>query len=177
MNKIKLVLLIIYVCMVCISVEGQDNTKEGKIDCVTLQMFEQKLAPELKEKSASDVIVTTPDDLHLRFRLKNNCDQTIYYLSYAILDKDVPAGFMIYLDKENEWKTRTEGVRGEGSLTDPFLYHWVALKTGEKVEFEYSDLSIIEGERSLAIYVNYCPSQKKRIEILAEPFSVKKIEK
>jgi hypothetical protein len=45
------------------------------------------------------------------------------------------------------------------------------------IEFEYSDLSKIDGKRSAAIYVNVKPTQGDRIEILAEPFNVKRLEK
>lgn len=175
MNNTKSALLIISMCILCVSVKGQGVIKAGRGDCLILKMIEQKSPPNLIEIPASDVIVETPDDLHFRFRLKNNCRETIYYLSYTILDQEVPAGFMIYRTKENDWKTRTEGALGEGSLTSPSLYHWVPLKFTESIEFEYSDFSLIEGERSLAIYVNNRPSQQKRIELLAEPFVVRKI--
>jgi hypothetical protein len=176
-EKIKLFLFPILIGVFCLTGQGQNTDSKMKIDCVTLRMIEQKPAPKFKGKPAPDVIITVPDDLHIRFELKNKCDVSIYYLSYANPDNKVPAGFFIYRNKENEWKARTPAWRREGSLTDPFNYKWEPLKTGESVEFEYSDLSKIEGERSVAIYVNHCPVQEKRIELLAEPFSIKKPER
>jgi hypothetical protein len=171
-EKSKLMLLLVVLGVLCVTSQAQEaDTKE----CVSLRMIEQKPAPPLKEKPAPDVIVAVPDDLHFRFELKNNCSQTMYYLAFNLPDENrMPAGFFIYRNKNQEWKARTPTWRREGSLTDSFNYHWIPLKTGESVEFEYSDLSRIEGERSIAIYVNPVPRQEGRVELLAEPFMVKK---
>ena len=50
----------------------------------------------------------------------------------------------------------------------------MSIKPGEYVEFEASDLSAIEGERSFSIFVNYSPKHENRIELNASPFNVKK---
>ncbi|HMJ08744.1 MAG TPA: hypothetical protein VK468_07045 [Pyrinomonadaceae bacterium] len=176
MKKIKLLLLPIFLGILCILGQGQEANSKMKIDCATLRMIEQKPAPKLKEKTAPDVIVMTPDDIHIRFELKNNCNQTIYYLAQNIPDdKKTPAGFFLYRNKkEDDWKSRSPAWRREGSLTDPYLYHWMPIEAGKSIEFEYSDLSSIEGERSVAIYVSYSTSQEERIELMAFPFTIKK---
>jgi hypothetical protein len=155
---------------------GQAVTREEvKTDCVMLRMIQQKRAPKIKDKPAPDVIVAVPDDLSIRFELKNNCNQIIYYLAETIgEDRRSPTGFFIYRDNDKEWKARTPAWRREGSLTDPYLYYWLPLRAGESIEFEYTDLSRIEGERSIAIYVNESPCNQKRIELLAEPFTIQK---
>lgn len=173
MKNLKWLMLTIFIFALCLIVEGQEVDSKMKIDCITLRMIAQKPAPKIKEKPAPDVIVETPDDIHIRFELNNNCDQTIYFLSSLTPDEKYPAGFMIYRNKNNEWKARFPDWRREGNLTG-ITYTWVPLKTGKSIEFEYSDLSLIEGERSIAIYVNFSPSHEKRVELLAEPFTIKK---
>jgi hypothetical protein len=155
---------------------GQTVTQEAlNTDCIALRMVQQKPAPKIKGKPAPDVIVTVPDDLSIRFELRNNCKQDIYYLAETVgEDKRAPTGFLIYRDKDKEWKARTPTWRREGSLTDPYLYYWLPLRVGERVEFEYTDLSRIEGERSLAVYLNESPCNEKRVELLAEPFTINK---
>lgn len=178
LEKIKIIVLFIFGGVLCVTSYGQETDPKTKMDCISLKMIAQKPAPKITEKPAPDVIITVPDDLHIRFELQNKCEQPIYYLAYNIgNDKKSPAGFFIYRKKDGEWEARSPVWRREGSLTDPNWYHWLPLKTGESVEFEYSDLSKIEGKRSVAIYVNSCPVQEKRIEILAEPFTIKKPEK
>jgi hypothetical protein len=172
--RVKFVLFSIIILVFCITSYAQEIDSKMITNCLTLKMIAQKPAPKITEKPAPDVILMVPDDLHIRFELRNGCEQTIYYLADNIGDdKKSPAGFFLYRKKEDEWKSRFPEWRREGSLTDANWYHWLPLKTGKSVEFEYSDLSKIEGERSVAIYVNSCPVQEKRIEILAEPFSLK----
>jgi hypothetical protein len=173
-SSLALFLIIAGVCVVARA--GQVVTREEmKTGCVTLRMIQQKPAPKIKGKPAPDVIVAVPDDLSIRFELKNNCKQDIHYLAETIGDDSrAPTGFFIYRDKDKEWKARTPAWRREGSLTDPYLYYWLPLRAGESIEFEYTDLSRIEGERSIAIYVNDSPCNEKRIELLAEPFTLHK---
>lgn len=175
-EKIK-IMLFIFGGVLCVTSYGQETDSRINMDCISLKMIDQEPAPKITEQPAPDVIITVPDDLHIRFELKNGCKKTIYYLADNIAgDKRSPAGFFIYRNNhETEWKARTPAWRRDGSLTDPNWYHWLPLKTDKSVEFEYSDLSKIKGERSVAIYVNSCPVQKNRIEILAEPFTVKKL--
>lgn len=173
-KNLKWLMLTIFIFASCLIVEGQEVDSKMTIDCITLRMIAQKPAPKIKEKPAPDVIVETPDDIHHRFELRNNCDQTIYYLAYNLKDYDtVPAGYMIYRKKRSEWKARSAGWQREGEFTG-VNFHWLPLKTGKSIEFEYSDLSLIDGERSIAIYVNFSPSHEKRVELLAEPFTIKK---
>lgn len=173
-NPRWLVLAILIFAM-CPMVEGQETDPKMKIDCVSFRMIAQKPAPKIKEKPAPDVIVETPDDIHLQFELENNCDQRIYYLAYNLRDHNTaPAGFMIYRDKEDQWTARSPGWRREGDLTG-VNYHWLPIETGGCLKFEGSDLSLIEGERSIAIYVNYSPSHVKRVEIMAVPFTIRKM--
>lgn len=154
--------------------QAQDGRSRLESGCVSLKMIEQKPAPKSNEKPAPDVIVTIPDDYHIVFELKNLCREPIYYLAYDVPDLNkAPAGFMIYRNKKNNWEARSPAWRREGSLTG-IWYHWVRLNPTERVEFEYSDLSRITGERSVAIYVNSCPVQEKRVEIIGTPFSLKK---
>ena len=156
----------------CSTSQAQEDSKRIT-DCVSLRMIEQKPAPPIKEKPAPDVFVEKPDDIHLRFELKNNCARTIYYLAYKILKEKTPAGFMIYRNQDGSWKARSPCWEREGCLTG-INYEWIALKTDRSKEFEYSDLSLIDEERNISIYINNSPTQKERIEIRAEPFSVKR---
>lgn len=135
-------------------------------------MVSQRAAPAIIDP-APEVIVLKPDDLQFRFELKNKCEQTIYYEAYANLDKEKPAGFMIYRSKGEGWRARSPAWHREGSLTG-VGYKWVSLKSGENVEFEASDLSSIDGERSFSTFVNYGPTQDDRIELNAMPFNVGK---
>ena len=164
----------VFAGLVCITAQAQERPSELNTDCLSLKMIEQKPAPKSKEKPAPDVIVAVPDDLHIRFEFKNNCQQTIYYLAETISDdRRAPTGFFIYRNNQADWKARTPTWRREGSLTDPFLYYWLPLRPSEQIEFEFSDLTRIEGERSIAIYVNTSPCQDKRVELLAVPFRIK----
>ena len=158
----------------CPTVGAQEVKSKMRIDCLTLQMIEQKPAPEIKEKPAPDVIVETADDIHIRFVLKNNCDQTIYYLAYNLRNYNTaPAGYMIYRGENNQWTARSPGWRRDGEFTG-VTFHWLPIKTGRSIEFEYSDLSLIKGERSVAIYLNTTPSHENRAEVIGKPFTLKK---
>ncbi len=45
----------------------------------------------------TDVIVTVPGDLHIRFEFQHNCQQAIYYLAQTIGDdRRATTGFFIY---------------------------------------------------------------------------------
>jgi hypothetical protein len=138
-------------------------------------MIEQKPVPLQVARPAPDVVLEgPPDDIHIRFKLINKCEHAIYYLAYVLLEDDrTPAGFMIYRNKDGDWEARSPAWRRERGLTSPYSYHWVQLRPAEFKEFEYSDQSLIKGERSLSIFVSIEPSHDKRSELLAEPFMVK----
>lgn len=173
-TKIRVLSVLLFAVTFCITSQAQEAPAAMNTDCLSLRMVGQKPAPKLKEKPAPDVIVAVPDDLHIQFAFQNNCQQTIYYLADTISeDRRAPTGFLLYRKNDNDWKARAPSWRREGSLTDPYLYHWVPLRPAERIEFEFSDLSRIEGERSLAIYVNESPCHGKRIELLAVPFKIK----
>lgn len=173
-TKISVLSVLLSAVAFCITSQAQEARAGMNTDCLSLRMIGQQPAPKLKEKPAPDVIVTVPDDLHIRFEFQNNCQQTIYYLAQTIGDdRRAPTGFFIYRNNQTAWKARTPDWRREGSLTDPYLYYWLPLRISERIEFEFSDLSRIEGERSIAIYVNQSPGHEKRVELLAVPFKIK----
>ena len=152
---------------------AQDVKPKMRIDCLTLQMIKQKPPAEIKEKPAPDIIVGTADDIHIRFLLENHCDQTIYYLAYNLRDYNTaPAGYMIYRGESNQWTARSPGWRREGEFTG-VAFHWLPIKPGTSIEFEFSDLSLLKGERSVAIYVNATPSHQNRTEVIGKPFTLK----
>ena len=152
-------------------VNGQEVDSMKVMDCVTVRRIGQKPSPKNNIKAAPDVIVEVPDDIHIRFELKNNCGQTIYFLSSKTPKEIYPAGFLLYRNHENVWTSRSPAWRRARSLTG-ITYRWVPLKAGKSIEFEYSDLTLIEGERNIAIYINYFPSHENRVELLAESFSI-----
>jgi hypothetical protein len=173
--QFRVMSVLVFVMALCITSQAQEAASAFKRECLSLKMIGQTPAPKIKEKPAADVIVAVPDDLHIRFEFHNNCTKTIYYLAETIHhDRRGPTGFLLYRSNENNWTARTPSWRREGSLTDPYLYYWLPLRANERIEFEYSDLSVIEGERSLAIYVNESPCHEKRFELLATPFKIKK---
>lgn len=171
-KNLELLVLTVFVVGMHITVGGQKAYSRMNMDCVALRKIAQKPAPKISVKPAPDVIVKTPDDIHFRFELRNRCDQTIYFLFSKTADETYPAGYMIYR-KNKEWRARTPSWRRDGDLTGSTV-DWAALKPGEKVEFEYSDLSLIEGERSAAIYINASPTHEGRVELLADPFNAEK---
>lgn len=173
-TKISVLSVLLFAVAFCITSQAQEAPAGMNTDCLSLRMISQKPAPKSKEKPAPDLIVEVPDDLHIRFEFKNNCQQTIYYLAAIISeDRRAPTGFLLYRNNDNNWKARTPSWRSEGSLTDPYNYYWLPLRPADWIEFEFSDLSRIEGERSIAIYVNESPCHEKRVELLAVPFKIK----
>lgn len=170
----RVMLVLVFAMAHCVTSQAQEAASAFKTDCLSLKMIGQRPAPKIKEKPAPDVIVAVPDDLHIRFEFQNNCQKAIYYLGETIHQgRRAPTGFLLYRSNDNNWKARTPSWRREGSLTDPYLYYWLPLRASERIEFEYSDLSVIEGERSLAIYVNESPCHEKRFELLATPFKIR----
>jgi hypothetical protein len=156
-------------CLANVQAYGQVPLQKSFVDCVELRMTEQKTIPILQEAPALDVIVDKPDDIHFRFNLKNNCSYIVYFLASSTPDVLYPAGYLLYRDKGGQWKSKLAGWRREGDLTG-VVYTWVPLEPTKQVEFEYSDLSKIEKERSIAIYLNTAPTHDRRVEFLATPF-------
>ena len=97
---LSILLLVVAPCTIS---QAQEAPAGVNTNCLSLRMIGQRPAPKLKEKPAPDVIVTVPDDLHIRFELKNNCQQTIYYLAETIGDdRRAPTGFFIYRNNQSD---------------------------------------------------------------------------
>lgn len=147
--------------------EDQQAYSEDKDGCGQLELFSQENYSAENIKPPSDVLILVPDDITSRFKLTNGCDKTIYYLA-TIIDED-PWGYFLYRKEGNEWKARTPAWRRKRGLTGS-LYRWLPLEANKSITFEFTDLSCIEGERSIAIYIKYASDQEDIIEIMADPY-------
>jgi hypothetical protein len=175
MNKIKLLALAVFTIGGYVSVAGQQTALSDLSECANLRMVEEKPALKLKAKPVSNVKTTVPDVLSSQFELKDNCSQTIYYLAFNVPNENTkPALIFLYRNKDSECSGAPTWFRRSNLLTSPGLYHWLPIRTGESIKFEYASLSRIQGERTIAMYVNYYPRQEEMRELLAEPFSIKK---
>lgn len=168
----KVMVAAVFLCAMGTALRAQAVSSTRKLDCVGLRVASQLPARKQVEETAPDVIIETPDDIYLDFELKNSCSQTIFYLAYNLPDLNkAPVGYMIYRAGDGEWKARSPGWRRPGDLSGRGL-HWLPIMPGSCFRFEGSDLSLIKGERSLAIYVNTEPRLERNIEMLAVPFTI-----
>jgi hypothetical protein len=176
MNRINLFLaLTFFMIGGYITVAGQKTASSDLSECVNLRMVKEKPSPPVRDYFAPDVISKT-DGSSFQFELKNNCSQTVYYLAFNLpSDNTTPAAVFLYQDKDGECGSGTPTwYRKRNLLTSPGLYHWLPIRTGKIIKFEYTSFKWIPGEHSLEVYVKYYPKQEEMVEILAGSFSMKK---
>jgi hypothetical protein len=168
-------LALIICCLFGLTVKGQETKPLNNSGCAQVELVEQKKLLRANRKPPRDVIVIDPDNIAVTFQLKNNCGKTIYYLVSVHTQR--PVGFMLFKPENGKWKARSPGWGREGIFTDDDNYSWLPVESEKSMKFEFTDISLIEGERSVAIYVNDAPKQENRIEINAEPYLPLKIER
>jgi hypothetical protein len=145
--------LIIF-CLLAPAVSGQKTTSEDKENysedkegCGKLELIRQEKYSAENIKPPRDVLILVPDDISAHFNLTNSCSKTIYYLSTIINEN--PWGYLLFRKEGKEWKARTPAWGRKRGLTGS-LYRWLPLETNKSITVEFTDLSCIEGERSIA---------------------------
>jgi hypothetical protein len=167
------VTLLILIPLFTLSALGQQQTgaiyKADTRKCAEIRVIGQKEIKNKKRNTPPDLIIVRDDDVDVELQLTNICDSEIYYLSTD--DYQEPFGYFIYRRKGQQWQARSPSWRRERAFVSS-IYRWRPLGARQNIRFKFSDLRLIKGDRSVALYISYNPTtaQEEIIEVLAAPF-------